>query len=136
VFKIYFNNILSYHVRVHIQIGLVLFAFRLNISKHFSSTHACYMSYPYRPVRVSDINSYIIPFNCCSLLRSRSLSLTIVGIGEGNLEGFSVSTMYTNAIEQSRSGESKFPGSQETMTELKTSVRSGDSNSFQVVKKL
>jgi len=33
--------------------------------------------------------------------------LTIVGIGEGNLERISVSTMYTSAMEQSRSGESK-----------------------------
>lgn len=33
------------------------------------------------------------------------MSLTIVGVGEGKVE-FSVSTMYTNALEQSRSGES------------------------------
>jgi len=87
------NNTLSYHVRIRIQIGLVVFAFRLNTFKHSTSSHTYYMPCPYHPVRVSDINSYIIPFNCCQLLRSRSLSLTIVGVGEGNVEGISVSTM-------------------------------------------
>jgi len=81
----------QFYCKIHVNI--CTFQSNKSIFKKKKSIPHLHMPCQCRPVRVSDINSYIIPFNCRQLLRSRSLSLTVVGVGEGNVEGISVSTM-------------------------------------------
>lgn len=47
-----------------------------------------------------DVNSNIIPFDYCHLLRSLALSLIFVGVGKYNVLGISKSSMYTNTMQQ------------------------------------